>query len=76
MFKKADDWKREMKRTKCENWRLSDVNLNFMISSNLPEYIVVPESVLNGSLVKAVEHFQNRCCPIWVLHKFSTTTTI
>lgn len=66
MFRKADDWKREMNRTKCENWRLSDVNINFTISATLPEFIVVPTSVTNDVISKAVEHFQNRCCPLWV----------
>lgn len=66
MFRKADDWKKEMMRTKCENWRLSDININFTISPKLPEYIVVPTSVTNDVLSRAVEHFQNRCCPLWV----------
>lgn len=66
MFRNTDDWKKEMRRTRCKNWRLSVVNQNFMMSSLLPQNIVVPETVTDNQLINAAEHFRNRCCPTWV----------
>lgn len=70
MFRNADEWRKEMDRTKCKNWRLSDVNRNFIMSPLLPQHIVVPESVTDDILNRAVEHFRNRCCPLWVIFTF------
>lgn len=66
MFRNKEDWKRELQRTGCKNWRTSDINLNFHMSPLLPQTIVVPVSVTDSALNQAVEHFRNRCCPVWV----------
>lgn len=66
MFRNKDDWKREIERTKCKGWRISDVNRNFIMSPLLPQYIVVPISVTDDILSRALEHFRNRFCPLWV----------
>ncbi|KAK4883686.1 hypothetical protein RN001_007005 [Aquatica leii] len=66
MFRNTNDWETEMKRTGCKNWRVSSINLNFHMSPLLPRTIIVPASVTDSALSRAVEHFRNRCCPVWV----------
>lgn len=70
MFRSIEDWKKELQRTGCKNWRVSQANQNFHMSPLLPQALVVPVSVTDGSLNQAVEHFRNRCCPIWVRYIF------
>lgn len=65
-FDHVRDWKREMERTKCQNWRISIGNQNFYLSYGLPQSVVVPISVTESQLAKAAEHFCNRFFPIWV----------
>ncbi|KAF5301594.1 hypothetical protein FQR65_LT08899 [Abscondita terminalis] len=66
MFRSTEDWRREIQRTGCKNWRISLINLNFHMSPLLPQTIIVPASVTDSALSQAVEHFRNRCCPVWV----------
>ncbi|XP_056637371.1 myotubularin-related protein 10-B [Diorhabda sublineata] len=65
-FDKKPDWEKELKRTKCQNWRISLVNFNYQVSPLLIETIIIPQSVTDNILKEAVEKFRNRFCPIWV----------
>ncbi|XP_025829876.1 myotubularin-related protein 10-B-like [Agrilus planipennis] len=65
-FRKPEDWRLEMERTRCQLWRISLLNQNFVVSPTLCEAFVVPSSVTDSGLTKAVEHFRNRSCPVWV----------
>ncbi|CAH1112967.1 unnamed protein product [Psylliodes chrysocephalus] len=65
-FHKKADWEKELKRTKCQNWRISQVNYNYQISPLLIETIIIPQSVTDNIIKEAVEKFRNRFCPIWV----------
>lgn len=66
MFVRTSDWKRELERTKCPNWRISHINQNYQTSPYLMEALIVPNSVTDATLTQAVEHFRNRFCPVWV----------
>ncbi|CAG9815842.1 unnamed protein product [Phaedon cochleariae] len=60
------DWDKELKRTKCPNWRTSQVNYNYQTSPLLIETMIVPKSVSDSIINEAVEKFRNRFCPLWV----------
>lgn len=66
LFQSKCDWERELKRTKCQNWRISQVNSNYLISPLLIETMIVPQSVSDNIIKEAIEKFRNRCCPLWV----------
>ncbi|RZC43222.1 uncharacterized protein BDFB_001366 [Asbolus verrucosus] len=66
LFRKREQWKKELERTKCKNWRASVVNENFQTSHTMMSTLIVPQSVTDSSLILAIEHFRNRCCPVWV----------
>ncbi|XP_045468670.1 myotubularin-related protein 10-A [Harmonia axyridis] len=66
LFRTKEDWRLEYNRTKCKNWRISDVNQNFRTSHMLVESLIVPQSLTDSTLTQAVEHFRNRCGPVWV----------
>ncbi|KAK4883728.1 hypothetical protein RN001_007047 [Aquatica leii] len=36
------------------------------MSPSISLTIIVPASVTDSALSRAVEHFRNRCCPVWV----------
>lgn len=65
-FISRDDWERELKRTQCPNWRVSDVNANYNVSVHLPEYVVVPKDITNDDIYKGAQVFRNTSFPIWV----------
>ncbi|KAG5885891.1 hypothetical protein JTB14_019150 [Gonioctena quinquepunctata] len=60
------DWEKELKRTKCQNWRISQINYNYQTSPLLVETLIVPQSVTDIIIKEAVEKFCNRFLPIWV----------
>ncbi|KAK9887578.1 hypothetical protein WA026_023384 [Henosepilachna vigintioctopunctata] len=66
LFRTKEDWRLEYNRTKCKNWRISDVNQNFRTSHMLVESLIIPQSLTDSALTQAVEHFRNRCGPVWV----------
>jgi myotubularin-related protein 10/11/12 len=66
LFRKRENWKKELERTKCKNWKASVVNENFQTSHAMMSTLIVPQSLMDNSLTLAVERFQNRCCPVWV----------
>ncbi|KAJ8960603.1 hypothetical protein NQ318_013894 [Aromia moschata] len=66
LFQSKLDWEKELKRTKCQNWRVSQVNFNYQISPLLIETIIVPKSVTDNIIKESVEKFRNRCGPVWV----------
>ncbi|KAJ8909509.1 hypothetical protein NQ315_011421 [Exocentrus adspersus] len=66
LFQTRLDWEKELKRTKCQNWRVSHVNINYQISPLLIETIIVPQSVTDNIIKEAVEKFRSRGCPVWV----------
>ncbi|XP_023019760.2 myotubularin-related protein 10-A isoform X1 [Leptinotarsa decemlineata] len=65
-FLVKSDWEKELKRTKCQNWRISQANFNFHISPMMVETIIVPQSVTDTIIKAAVEKFCCRFLPIWV----------
>ncbi|XP_030752601.1 myotubularin-related protein 10-A [Sitophilus oryzae] len=66
LFHTIQDWEKELQRTGCQNWRLSQVNRDFQTSPLLFEVFIVPQSVTDGIIIEAVEKFRNRFCPLWV----------
>ncbi|CAH1987093.1 unnamed protein product [Acanthoscelides obtectus] len=65
-FLNKADWEKELKRTKCHNWRISQVNFNYQTSPLLIETMIVPQSVTDSLITEAIEKFRNRFFPIWV----------
>lgn len=65
-FRKGDDWKKELERTQCKNWRISLANANYQLSPTLTTSLVVPQSVTDAAICTAVGHFKNAYCPVWV----------
>lgn len=68
-FRKIDDWKKELERTRCQNWRISVANVNYQLSPTLTTTLVVPQSVTDALLTQMVGYFRNACCPVWVSFK-------
>lgn len=66
-YRTKADWERELKRSRCKNWRLSDANLNYEFSQYLNQTIIVPSSVEDVLIKRAAEHFNNSFCPVWVM---------
>ncbi|XP_075226762.1 myotubularin-related protein 10-A isoform X2 [Lycorma delicatula] len=65
MFRDAGEWGRELARTGCVGWRLSGANQDFQISSSLPQWLIVPSSVLDWQLGAAARHFRAGRPPLW-----------
>lgn len=66
LFLNRHDWDRELARTGCPGWRLSQVNHNYQVSPLLIEALVIPQSVTDIIITEAVEKFRCRFCPVWV----------
>ncbi|XP_060525848.1 myotubularin-related protein 10-B [Cylas formicarius] len=66
LFYSKLDWEKELRRTNCQNWRVSHVNYNYQVSPLLVETLIVPQSVTDTIIKDAVEKFRNRFCPVWV----------
>nr|XP_045617855.1 myotubularin-related protein 10-B-like isoform X2 [Procambarus clarkii] len=64
-FCMAQDWERELQRTRCPNWRVSKHNEFFNLCSSLPAVVVVPRDLLDSELEKAAQHFQGTRPPVW-----------
>lgn len=65
MFRDAGEWGRELARTGCVGWRLSGANQDFQISASLPQWLIVPSSVLDWQLGEAARHFRAGRPPLW-----------
>lgn len=66
MFRDRDDWQKELRKRQCDaNWRVCSLNENYEMYC-LPRYFVVPSTADDSVLLKAVRHFRDRNCPIWV----------
>ncbi|XP_039291181.1 myotubularin-related protein 10-B [Nilaparvata lugens] len=65
MFREAGEWGRELARTGCVGWRLTGVNHDFQLSNSLPQWLVVPSSVLDWQLSEAARHFRLGRAPLW-----------
>lgn len=65
-FRKMEDWKKELDRTRCKNWRVSVANSTYQLSPTLCTALIVPQSVTDAALSTAVGHFRNAYCPVWV----------
>nr|XP_053653598.1 myotubularin-related protein 10-B-like [Cherax quadricarinatus] len=61
----AQDWERELHRTRCPNWRVSKHNEFFNLCSSLPAVVVVPRDLLDAQLDEAAQHFQGTRPPVW-----------
>ncbi|KRT82663.1 hypothetical protein AMK59_3380, partial [Oryctes borbonicus] len=68
LFEKTSDWLKELDRTKTNKlkWRVCRANEYFEISLTLPQVFIVPASVEDHMLTKAVGHFQSHYLPVWV----------
>ncbi|XP_066252521.1 myotubularin-related protein 10-A [Euwallacea similis] len=66
LFQIRHDWEKELQRTGCPGWRMSQVNYNYQMSSLLIETLIIPQSVTDNIIKEAVEKFRNRFCPLWV----------
>ncbi|XP_071538838.1 myotubularin-related protein 10-B isoform X2 [Panulirus ornatus] len=64
-FCMAQDWERELQRTRCPNWRVSKHNEFFNLCSSLPTVVVVPRDLLDAQLEQAAQHFQGTRPPVW-----------
>ncbi|PSN49432.1 Myotubularin-related protein 10-B [Blattella germanica] len=64
-FRGLGDWEEELKRTGCAGWRLSAINQGYQLSPSLPEWLVVPQAVLDWQLGDAARHFRGCRPPIW-----------
>ncbi|XP_050691145.1 myotubularin-related protein 10-B-like isoform X2 [Eriocheir sinensis] len=64
-FCMAQDWERELQRTRCPNWRVSKHNECFNLCSSLPTVLVVPRDLLDAQLEQAAQHFQGTRPPVW-----------
>lgn len=64
-FNLAQDWEKELQRTRCPNWRVSKHNESFNLCSSLPNVCVVPRDLLDGQLEAAAQHFQGMRPPVW-----------
>lgn len=64
-FRVVADWERELSRTGCQGWRLSAVNQNFQLSTSLPQWLVVPQALLDWQLGDAARHFRGCRPPVW-----------
>ncbi|KAJ8380442.1 hypothetical protein SKAU_G00012200 [Synaphobranchus kaupii] len=60
MFDTVEDWTQEMKRTKG-NCKVISSNENFGLSPMLPQFFIIPMSVLDEDLT----NFQGKGLPIW-----------
>ncbi|XP_063609495.1 myotubularin-related protein 10-B-like isoform X1 [Penaeus indicus] len=61
----AQDWEKELQRTRCPNWRVSKHNEFFNLCSSLPTVVVVPRDLLDAQLEQAAQHFQGTRPPVW-----------
>ncbi|XP_067005346.2 myotubularin-related protein 10-B [Anabrus simplex] len=64
-FRLERDWQLELDRTGCSGWKTSAANYNFHISTSLPQWLVVPATVLDWQLVDAARHFRASRPPVW-----------
>uniref|UniRef100_A0A2R9A340 Myotubularin related protein 10 n=1 Tax=Pan paniscus TaxID=9597 RepID=A0A2R9A340_PANPA len=65
LFETYSDWDREIKRTGASGWRVCSINEGYMISTCLPEYIVVPSSLADQDLKIFSHSFVGRRMPLW-----------
>lgn len=67
MFITPGDWKKELDRCRCPNWRISTMNKapeSFVLTAG--ETLVVPSFVLDYSLMNSARHYRAGRIPIWV----------
>ncbi|ESP00723.1 hypothetical protein LOTGIDRAFT_112478, partial [Lottia gigantea] len=65
-FTQRSDWDQEIKRLNCNlGWRVTDVNTNFVMSTSLPEYFIVPSQCLNNDLEQVAAQFPGGRLPVW-----------
>ncbi|KAK6178929.1 hypothetical protein SNE40_011405 [Patella caerulea] len=61
----SKDWENEMSRQNCKGWRVTDVNINYNLSTSLSEYFVVPGQLLNSDLLQAAGQFPSGRILVW-----------
>ncbi|CAI9734075.1 Hypothetical predicted protein [Octopus vulgaris] len=61
MFIRQKDWQDELTRIdQHPNWYVTSANENFQLSSSLPEYFIIPESLNNESLTEMAMAFDDQ----------------
>lgn len=67
MFLRPNDWKKELDRCECKNWRITCINgttESFMLTAG--ETLIVPSSIVDYSLTDSARHFRAGRLPVWV----------
>lgn len=64
-FRDLSSWENELTRTDCFGWRVSSANQHYHLSTSLPEWLVVPSSLLDWQMSDAARHFRGNRPPIW-----------
>eukprot|EP00106_Octopus_bimaculoides_P002457 XP_014769899.1 PREDICTED: myotubularin-related protein 10-A-like isoform X1 [Octopus bimaculoides] len=66
MFIQQKDWQDELTRIdQNPNWYVTSANENFQLSSSLPEYFIIPESLNNESLTEMAMAFDDQRLLSW-----------
>ncbi|XP_036365831.1 myotubularin-related protein 10-B-like isoform X2 [Octopus sinensis] len=66
MFIRQKDWQDELTRIdQHPNWYVTSANENFQLSSSLPEYFIIPESLNNESLTEMAMAFDDQRLLSW-----------
>ncbi|BFY97216.1 hypothetical protein BsWGS_00256 [Bradybaena similaris] len=66
LFMAKKDWERELERLQCQSlWRVAEANVDYRMSTSLPEYFVTPTNLLDADLRKAAAQFADSRLPTW-----------
>ncbi|KAL0270776.1 UNVERIFIED_CONTAM: hypothetical protein PYX00_008071 [Menopon gallinae] len=68
LFSQRHDWENELARTcskSASKWRLSSQNQTFQLSSSLPKWLIIPNSVVDCDLATASYSFRCNRPPVW-----------
>ncbi|NXD28945.1 MTRAA protein, partial [Spelaeornis formosus] len=63
LFESLQDWEKELQRLGAVGWRVSAVNERFDMAPSLPQYLWVPNGLLDHDLKRTFAHFQERRVP-------------
>ncbi|GLH04981.1 Uncharacterized protein GBIM_10624 [Gryllus bimaculatus] len=64
-YRYEHDWKNELERSRCSGWRISLANESFHLSTSMPQWLVVPVTVMDWQLTDAARHFRGSRPPVW-----------
>lgn len=65
-FTFAEDWVSEMVRLKVsQSFRVTNCNAQYALSTELPEYFVVPSTLKDSDIIDFKAESSRRCLPLW-----------